>query len=264
MSFFPQLSTGVITQFPLRRRQQFRTIVNRLSDGSEIKSFDPNGAALGFSLNFSGLSDVEMDAIEGFFLDQEGQRGSFGFLDPGLNLLRWSEEFERSVWTKGPLLSLASGQDDPWGGQRATAVSNVSIANQAVVQVIEAPGSYSYCLSVWLRSLSSDPVTLLAASGGYTHTQIAVPTTTWKRFHLSVSLPSAAHTIGFGWELPAGASVYAVGAQVDAQPAPAAYRRSSSRHGVHTKVRFAMDSLSRTSNGPNDHSTTVSLLTRAF
>ncbi len=263
MPFFPQLSTGAVSQFPLQRKQLYRTVVNTLSDGSEVKSLDPFGSALEFSLGFNGLSDMEMDAVEAFFLSQEGRRGTFGFLDPALNLLRWSEDFARSVWTVGPLLMLSDGQSDPWGSQRATSVSNSAIAPQAVIQAIEAPGNYSYCLSVWLRGLTSDPVTLLAASGGYTQTQLVFPTATWKRFHLSVSLPSELNSIGFGWELPAGVTVYAVGAQVDAQPAPAAYRRSSTRHGVHPKVRFAMDSLSRTTNGPNDHRTTVSLLTRA-
>jgi len=263
MSFFPQLSTGVMSQFPLKRRQVYRTVVNTLSDGSEVKSLDPFGASLEFTLHFNGLSDTEMDALEAFFLYQEGRRGTFGFLDPGLNLLRWSEDFTRSTWTAGPLLALTPGQNDPWGSQRATTISNSAIAPQALIQVIEAPGGSSYCLSVWLRSLSFDPLTLIAASGGYTQTQLVTPTDTWKRFHLSVNLPSQSDSIGFGWELPEGATVFAAGAQVDAQPAPAAYRRSSSRHGVHPNVRFAMDSLSRTTKGPNDHSTTVSLLTRA-
>ncbi len=262
MSFFPQLSTGVISQFPLGRKQVFRTVVNRLADGSEIKSLDPFGAAIEFSLHFNGLSDMEMESIEDFFLLQEGRRGNFGFLDPGLNLLRWSEDLTRSVWTVGPLLTLTTGQDDPWGGQSATLVSNSAITIQALIQAIAAPGGYHYCLSIWLRSDSSHPVTMVARSGGYRQAQTIIPTATWRRFHLSITLPSDSDSIGFGLEFPADATVDAAGAQVDAQPAPAAYRRSSSRHGVHPKVRFAMDSISRTTNGPNDHSTTISLLTR--
>jgi hypothetical protein len=264
MAFFPQLSTGAISQFPLQRRQLFRVIANRLSDGSEIRSLDPYGARLGLALGFDGLSDAEMETLEEFFIEQEGRRGSFGFLDPGLNLLRWSEDFERSVWTAGPLLSQTTGQADPWGGQRGTAFVNTAIAPQAIVQAIDAPGSYTYCFSIWMRSPTSSLVTLLASSGGYTQTEECRPTAAWKRFHMRVSLPSSASSIGFGWEMGAGAAVEAVGAQVDAQPSPAAYRRSTSRHGVHTSVRFAMDSLARTTHGPNDHSTTVSLITRAF
>lgn len=263
MSFFPQLSTGVISQFPLRRKQLYRTVVNTLSDGSEIKSLDPFGDSLEFALQFSGLSDAEMEELENFFLSQEGRRGIFGFLDPAMNLLRWSDDFARSSWTAGPLVTLTPGQHDPWGTQRATTLSNSAVAPQALVQVIDAPGNFSYCFSIWLRGLSAEPVSLLATSGGYTQSQLVTPDPTWKRFHLSVSLPSDSDSIGFGWQLPAGAIIDAAGAQVDAQPAPAAYRRSSSRHGVHPKVRFAMDSLSRITNGPNDHSTTVSLLTRA-
>lgn len=264
MAFFPQLSTGTMSQFPLQRRQIFRSIVNTLSDGSEVRSLDPFGTSLAFGLQFEGLSDVEMNGIEEFFVAQEGRRGSFGFLDPALNLLRWSEDFSRSVWTNGPLLGLNPSQADPWGSERATTLSNGAAAAQSIVQILNTPGAFTYCFSVWLRSLGGNPVTLLATSGGYTQTATVQPTTSWKRFHLAVSLPSETESIGFGLELGPGATVVAVGAQVDAQPAPAAYRRSTSRHGVYPAVRFAMDSLSRTTNGPNNHSTTVSILTRAI
>lgn len=264
MAFFPQLSTGAMSQLPLQRRQLFRTIVNTLSDGSEVRSLDPFGAALGFALQFNGLTDAEMDAIEEFFLTQEGRRGTFGFLDPAFNLLCWSEDFGRSAWTAGPLLAMNSSQADPWGTERATTFSNVAVAPQSIVQTLNAPGDYSYSFSVWLRSLTGDPVTLLASSGGYTQTAAVIPTSSWQRFHLAVSVPSGTDSIGFGLELSPGATVHAVGAQVDAQPAPAAYRRSTSRHGIYPHVRFAMDSLSRTTYGPNNHSTTVSLITRAI
>ena len=257
MSFFPQLSTGAISQFPLHRRQAFRTVFNILSDGREVKYFDSFGSILTFTFPFDGLSDSEMQTIESFFTQKEGKRVSFGLLDPGLNLLRWSEDFGRSAWTVGPHLAMTTGQDDPWGTQRATCMSNSSIGTQGIVQVLTAPGHYVYSMSVWLRSDFPSNITLFAASGGYTQTHTVSPQPTWRRYHCSIKIPSELTSIGFGLEIPAGTTVCVVGAQVDAQPAPSAYRRSTGRHGVHPNVRFAIDSLTRRTNGPNDHSTTV-------
>lgn len=261
MSFFPQLSTGAMSQFPLRRRQAFRTVINNLSDGSEVKRLDSFASKLILSLDFCGLSDTEMQSIEDFFKEKEGRRLTFGLLDPGLNLLRWSEEFGRSAWIVGPQLSMSTGKDDPWGTQRATSISNPSIETQEVLQIITAPGHYVYSVSVWLRSDAASSVTLCATSGGFTQNVVVVPQRTWKRYHLPVKMPSDSTSVGFGLEIPARTTVCLVGFQVDAQPAPCAYRRSTSRHGVHQHVRFAMDSLTRTTIGPNDHSTTVLITT---
>lgn len=261
MSFFPQLSSGAMSQYPLYRRQAFRTVVNSLADGREVRSFDPFSSTLNLGLYFNGLSDSEMHALEAFFEDREGRRLSFGLLDPGLNLLRWSEDFSRSAWIVGPDVAMSTGQNDPWGTQRATSIVNRSAGTQGIVQALTAPGHYTYSMSVWLRSEMSSPVVLCATSGGFTHNLGVVPEHTWQRYHLAVKLPSESISVGFALELPAGSEVCVVGAQVDAQPAPSAYRRSTSRHGVHPYARFAMDSLIRRTNGQNDHSTRVLLTT---
>jgi hypothetical protein len=263
-SFFPQLSTGAMSQYPLHRRQAFRTVINILSHGREVMSNDSFGSTLTLTFHFDGLSDTEMLAIESYFKEKEGKLVSFGLLDPGLNLLQWSEEFGRNAWEAGPQLAMTTGRDDPWGTQRATSISNASIATQEIVQVLTAPGHYCYSMSVWLRSDVPNSVTLFATSGGYTQNLLVAPQQTWQRYHLPVKLPSDSTSIGFGLEIPAGTTVCAVGAQVDAQPAPCTYRRSTSRHGIHPNVRFAMDSLIRRTNGPNDHSTTVLLTTHSL
>lgn len=167
-SFFPQLSTGAMSQFPLYRRQAFRSVINYLADGREVKSFDPFSSKLTISLCLKGLSDSEMQAIEAFFREKEGRRLTFGLLDPGLNLLRWSEDFSRSEWIIGPDLVMTTGQDDPWGTQRATSIVNPSAARQGIVQVLSVPGQYTYSMSVWLRSDTPSTVELYATSGGFT------------------------------------------------------------------------------------------------
>lgn len=262
MSFFPQLSTGAMSQFPLFRRQVFRTVINNAADGREVRWLDPFGSTLALTCYFNGLSDAEMQAIEAFFIEKEGRRMTFCLLDPGLNLLRWSEDFSRNSWIVGPDVTMSTAQNDPWGTQRATSIVNLSAGTQQILQILTVPGNYTYSMSVWLRTDTRSSVVLSATSGGFTQNLVVAPQPTWQRYHLPVKMPSESASVGFGLELPAGTAVCVVGAQVDAQPAPSVYRRSTSRHGVHPNVRFAMDSLIRKTNGPNDNSTTVLLTTQ--
>jgi len=262
MAFFPQLSTGVASQYPLRRRQVFRSAVNRMRDGRQIKAFDSGGSGLEIELELNGLTDDEMTGLEEFFAEREGRRETFGFLDPAMNLLQWSEDFSKPVWTRGPLLSVTGGELDPWGTLRASRLQNSAGAAQAAVQAIAAPGGYRYCLSIWLSAVAPTQLTLLATSGGFSQSQLVVVDQLWKRFSLSVELPSSTESIGFGWEQSAGSVVKAVGAQVDAQPAATGYRKTASRHGVYSKVRFAADTFSRVARGVDDNSTNIKLFAR--
>ncbi len=262
MAFFPQLSTGVVSQYPLRRRQVFRSVVNRMRDGRQLKAFDASSSGVEIELDLNGLTDDEITGLERFFSEQEGRRNTFGFLDPAMNLLQWSEDFSKPVWTRGPLLSLNGAEEDPWGTQRATRLANTAVAAQAIVQAISAPGGYRYCFSVWLSAAVPTLVTMVAASGGFTQSEQVQVGVQWKRISLSVELPSPTESIGFGWEQPANSILKAVGAQVDAQPAAAGYRKTTSRHGVYSKVRFAADSFSRVSRGVDDNGTKLKLLAR--
>jgi len=262
MAFFPQLSTGVVCQYPLRRRQVFRSAVNRLRDGRQIKAFDPGGSLLEIELDLNGLTDEEIAGLEQFFSTHEGRMTTFGFLDPAMNLLQWSEDFAKANWTRGPLLSVSGSLEDPWGTQRAFQLENTAVAPQTIMQAVAAPGGYRYCSSIWLSAGTPTQVTLMATSGGFTQSLDVQVGPQWKRFSLSVDLPSLTESIGFGWEQPPGSSVRAVGAQVDAQPAAAGYRRTTSRSGVYSKVRFAADTFLRVARGVNDNSAKCNLVAR--
>ena len=43
MSFYPQLITGALSQFPITKRRQTRTVINRLADGSSVRLVDTLG-----------------------------------------------------------------------------------------------------------------------------------------------------------------------------------------------------------------------------
>jgi hypothetical protein len=63
MSVYPQLVTGVMSQFPIVKQRRPRTVVNAAADGSSIKLADPAGATVGWQLQYANLSDTELAAL---------------------------------------------------------------------------------------------------------------------------------------------------------------------------------------------------------
>src|SRR5207302_1485219 len=106
MLLFPQLMTGALCQFPLRKNRRTRTVSNRAADGSTIKLADPAAEVTEWQLEYSDLSDDEAAALRDFFASAEGTLNAFTFLDPAGNLLSWSEQLDAQVWQKDPLLTL--------------------------------------------------------------------------------------------------------------------------------------------------------------
>jgi len=72
MLVYPQLGSGALSQFPVRRRRTLRTVANYTADGRAIKLPDPAGAVTEWSLQYAGLTDDEATALEQFFAAAEG------------------------------------------------------------------------------------------------------------------------------------------------------------------------------------------------
>ena len=98
MLVFPQLETGALSQFPIRKQRRKRTVVNTAPDGRSIKLADPNGEVTEWQLSYSDLSDRETSALEEFFKTAEGSLNGFTFLDPTANLLAWSDKLDGTAW----------------------------------------------------------------------------------------------------------------------------------------------------------------------
>src|ERR1041385_8610371 len=98
MLYFPQLSSGAIAQYPLRKRSVEKTIVNRSPDGTTIKYSDRGATFREWQLAFQNLNDSEMDALQQFFSACEGRLHAFTILNLTGNLLAWSEALGQPVW----------------------------------------------------------------------------------------------------------------------------------------------------------------------
>ena len=228
-------------------------MTNTAADGSSIKLADPNGALTEWQLRYEGISDAELSALQTLFAVSEGSLNGFTFLDPSGNLLAWSEDLTNAVWSPGPLLTSTGGGADPFGGTNAFQLTNSGAGAQDMSQTLNAPAGYIYSLSVYVRATQATAVTLLLGSDRAG----AMAGPNWSRISFSGSSSPAA-SILFGIELPPG-TIDIFGPQVEAQPAPSAYKKSTSG-GVYQGARFGDDTLSFTTTDVNRHSATVNIV----
>ena len=254
MPIYPQLATGALCQFPLKKVRRTRTVVNRATDGTEIKLADPAAEITQWRLEYVDLSDQEAQALRDFFTAMEGTLNGFTFLDPGGNLLSATEELTAQVWQKDPMLTVTGGIADPFGSTNAWQAVNSGSATQALAQTLEVPGDYLYCLSAYVR-LSPGGVGLIL--GGETVQRAAG--SSWSRVAAVAAGDPSAGSMRFGIEVAAGAAVQIYGVQVEAQGGASAYK-ASTRGGVYADAHFGSDELKVTCTGLNRNSCTVNII----
>lgn len=239
---FPQLNSGAMAQFPFRRRTGFRTVVNEAADGSEMLASDVDFAERVWLLSAHELSDAEWQGVEDLFIQSEGRLQSFLFLEPGANLLSWSELLSDPVWSKDAGVMIGGGQPDPTGGMGAAQISSGGSPG-TVSQTVSGPGAFRYAGSVWARTAQSG-VLVQVDDGGSQIVQATVDDgNQWKRYSVGYNLTSASESVVFRMVLPAGATVNVFGPQLEAQVSPSAYKKTLEQAGVYPNARFDQDTL---------------------
>ena len=259
MLYYPQLTSGAVSQLPVTHRTSIRTLSNKLASGNTIRMGDPSAGIVRWQLQYGNVTDAEWATIEQLFEAAEGRLTTFTFLDPTANLLMWSEDWTKPVWTADPMLQVVTGIQDPLGGSNAVQLTNTSQSSQGIVQNIAAASWFQYCFSVYLRSDAPSGVQMvMSASGQDSLTPISTGPA-WTRAVKSGTLSVSQNSIGFGVQFAAGARIQAFGAQVEAQAAAGQYKKTIDRGGVYAKTRFDSDALTLSTNAPNQNAGTVSL-----
>lgn len=261
MTFYPQLDSGAMVQYPLVKRAVYRTVWNETLDGSDGRLGDAGAARLEWELRYEGLSREEQERLEAFHREMEGRLKEFTFLDPTDNLLSWSGEPEQAVWDKPAWLNVMVGIPDPAGGSEAFRLINTGSVEQSLQQVIAAPGWFTYCWSVYARSSAGARVRLYRRSGDEEDAREFAVGPSWERLVHSGKGSSQETRVWFGVRLEPGAAVELYGMQAEAQPAPSPYRRTKWRGGVYEGARFDDDELQMIATGPELHSCTVRIVT---
>ena len=250
MLVYPQLGSGTLSQFPIRKQRKARTVWFRSADGRRIQLSDQPAEITEWDLAYVDLMDEEIQKLKDFFRTCEGMARTFTFADPLENLLAWSEHLDEAVWTRGPQLSVVGGIDDYRGRLRASRLANAGAGPQSITQTLEAPAEYVYCFSVWVRAEIPSPLTMLVC-GQRAERSADVQ---WRRI-----AQAATGEPTFGLEILAGAVVEVFGFQAEAQPAPSGYKEGSIG-GVYQDVRLCNDFLRVKTTGPGLHSCRVKIL----
>ena len=82
MQEFPRLKSGAVGQYPSQRLMRFSTQVMWFVDGSEQRFREFSGPLRRWVIELRQLDEEELDALESFFLGEQGGYGTFTFVDP--------------------------------------------------------------------------------------------------------------------------------------------------------------------------------------
>ena len=81
-ALFPILKTGAVAQYPATNTTQFASFVVRFLDGSDQRYRQIGSSLRTWTIKLDMLDETELNAIEQFFIAQEGCFGTFSFVDP--------------------------------------------------------------------------------------------------------------------------------------------------------------------------------------
>ncbi len=259
MSTFPQLNSGAIAQYPLQRQHEFRTLVDRLPGSTVSPVADVDFERRAWQIELSELTDSEWSALSTLFDASEGKLGAFSFPAPGANLLAWSEDVTQPVWTVDPGLGATISQPDPFGGSSAIQLTGGG-GLLSVFQVVLLPANYRLNGSVWARCDQPGGV-LRVNDVGVQSAEIAIDgSNQWRRYSVSANFTSASPQVGFVVFVPAGSDMFIYGPQIQAQPAPSAYRKTKEQSGLYHNARFDQDTLIREVTGLDRQSGVIQIV----
>ena len=261
--YFPQLSSGALAQYPIRKLRLARTVKNVLADGSMLVFPDPDGARLFWELSYTSLSTGDVQALQNHFASCLGPYHAFTFIDPTDNMLRWSTDLRETPWNVSSQIQLSPGLGDPDGGTAGFMAVNTSQASQQISQTLAVPAGYQYCLSLY--AMSSQPGNLVLTRAGAT-TQQATSANIgfgWSRIVSQGQLNDTGTSITVSITLAPGQEVRLYGLQLEPQIAPTRYRPTTQIAGVYANAHWAVDQLKISADAPNLFSTSFSIETAA-
>lgn len=239
--FFPQLATGALVQYPVKRTKAVQTVSTRAEDGSVITYFDPRGSLLAWQLEYSGITQEEADRLLNLFESCAGRFRAFTFIDPVANLLK-------QQWETGTGVNKADN-----------VYTNSGNSTAEVWQTFSIPSGYAYSFSLPGDFTASAAATLtLIRRGSVTEDSVTLPL----RDALLVSsgaLGDAGPGFTVAVRLQPGQSVDLSKAQLEAQPSPSLFRMPQG--GVYPNAHWAVDELLFTAIGPDLYSTKFSIET---
>jgi hypothetical protein len=258
--FFPQLSSGAIGQYPIRKTKITRTVKNVMQDGSVISYADPNGGQLIWQLGYTALSFQALGLLTAHFNACQGRLQGFTFIDPTDNMLSSSSNLLASPWQSSSLIQLTGNREDPNGGLSAFTVTNNGQANQELSQMLAVSAGYQYCFSVYVLSAAPAPVELIRSGSASQQTNIGMAGPQWTRVVSSGALPDQGTTFTVAISLAPGQQITLYGPQLEAQILPSRYRPTGNG-GIYSNAHWGVDELAVSVDAPDLFSTAFTIET---
>jgi len=259
---FPQLSSGAMAEYPLRKRQLIQSPLNAFADGSlTVSGINVNYQKV-WELAYTELTSADQASLQSLFQACRGPLRPFLFIDPTDNMLSNSTDFTLGSWSKDPQLSIIGGAVDPLGGSTAFTVTNFGAATQQLIQTVSAPANFQYCFSLY----GSAPVPSSLALGlGLTsqppQSQSFAVGATWKRLVNSAQLLDNSTSFTVNIIVPAAQTVVIWGPQLEPQRMPSHYRPTATSGGIYQNAHFLGNSLTFQSDAPGLFSTLINIET---
>ena len=259
--FYPQLASGAVAQYPIRKIRTARTVKNVLPDGSMILYSDPYGARLVWELEYTNLSDADLQALQSHFSACVGCFHGFTFIDPTDNMLVSSSDLTAETWLKPGLIQISTGIADPSGGTGAFTLTNTGQSGQAITQTLSVPSGYQYCFSLFVASGNNSVATLLRQGSAAQQVSNVSAGPNWTRVVSSGQLNDSGVGLTVGISLAPGQQVQVYGPQLEAQIAPSRYRPTTQTGGVYSNAHWATERLNVTALAPSVYAMVVSIET---
>ncbi len=257
--YFPQLKTGAIAHYPVRRTLATRTVGNILPGGSIITYPDDGANRRIWSWEYVGLTFEEAAVLQEFFNICDGPLKPFTFLDPLGNLLASSSSFREPAWRLSSSAAIIEDLPGPFSGAAAVTIRNSGQAAQEIWQTLPIPANYAYSFSIYLCSATQEPVTLYRR-GSHSETIVSSDSKAeWRRISSTGNLQDPNIGVSVGIRLQPGQQVSISAAQLEAQPVISAYRSGAPTGDVYLNAHWAVDELMTRYIGPNNCTMSVSI-----
>lgn len=257
--FFPQLSTGAVAQYPVKKTRLVRTIKNVLPDGSMLLAPDPNGGDAIWQLSYTGLEIGDIQALQTHFVACAGPFRAFTFIDPTENMLVWSSDLTSAPWISATPVQIEPGLTDPDGGTAGFTVTNVAQASVQISQTLSVPANYQYCFSVYVNSAQPAEIVLTRSGASVQQGTSFVVGSQWNRIWSSGQLQDSGTELAVGLYLAPGQQIGLYGLQLEPQLLPSRYRPTGSLGGVFSNAHWGVDQLTTTAEAPGLYSTSFSI-----
>jgi hypothetical protein len=249
--YYPQLSSGALAQYPIKKTRLFRTVKNVLPDGGLVLFSDPAYSHLLWTLSYSGLSGSDIGALQAHFAACNGPFHAFTFIDPTDNMLLWSADLSNPVWQSPSLIKVQANIADPFGGSGAFTITNNGQANLEFSQTVNVPAGYQYCFSVYLASAQQATATLFRRGSAMTQSMAANVSPTWQRIVSAGQLSDSGTVFTVGLSLMPGQQLLVYGPQLEAQISPSTYRPSTQTSGVYPDSHWSVEQLPIAATAPD-------------